>query len=134
MRDAGGVHYYGYDAHSGVRVLTDASGAVTDTYEYDAFGNLLARTGTTANALLYQGELFDFDQGTYPLRAPRSFDPRSERFSTRDTWEGSPRDPLSLNAFLYGSADPINRIDPSGNLDFIQIQAGLASFGGLKWT
>jgi len=32
-----------------VRALTDASGNVTDTYNYDAFGNLLHGTGTTAN-------------------------------------------------------------------------------------
>jgi len=32
-----------------VRALTDASGNVTDTYDYDAFGNLLYDTGTTAN-------------------------------------------------------------------------------------
>ena len=28
--------YYGYDGHGSVRLLTDASGAVTDTYTYDA--------------------------------------------------------------------------------------------------
>jgi YD repeat-containing protein len=56
MKDASGVHYYGYDAHSGVRLLTDASGMVTDTWDYDAFGNVLSRTGTTANAFLYRGE------------------------------------------------------------------------------
>ena len=36
MRDANGLHYYGYDGHSGVRLLMDGSGAVIDTWDYDA--------------------------------------------------------------------------------------------------
>jgi len=43
------VNYYVFDGHGSVRALTDASGNVTDTYDYDAFGNLLYDTGTTAN-------------------------------------------------------------------------------------
>ena len=31
--------FYGYDGMGNVRQLTNAAGAVTDTYEYDAFGN-----------------------------------------------------------------------------------------------
>jgi hypothetical protein len=31
--------YYGYDGMGSVRQLTSAGGTVTDTYEYDAFGN-----------------------------------------------------------------------------------------------
>jgi YD repeat-containing protein len=37
--------YYGYDGHGSVRYLTDTTGAITDTYDYDAFGNLIASTG-----------------------------------------------------------------------------------------
>ena len=33
--------YYGFDGHGSVRYLTDSTGAVTDTYDYDAFGNLI---------------------------------------------------------------------------------------------
>ncbi len=31
--------FYGYDGGGNVRQLTNSTGAVTDTYEYDAFGN-----------------------------------------------------------------------------------------------
>src|SRR6185295_5612139 len=48
--------FYGYDGQGSVRLLTDSAGAVTDTYTYDAFGNLLARTGSTPNDYLYAGE------------------------------------------------------------------------------
>jgi hypothetical protein len=37
------------DGHGSVRGLADTSGNVTDTYDYDAFGNLLHSTGTTPN-------------------------------------------------------------------------------------
>jgi len=63
------THFYGYDGHGSVRYLTDINGAVTDTYTYDAFGNLLARTGTTPNDYLYAGEQHDANVGFYYLRA-----------------------------------------------------------------
>ena len=37
------LSYYGYDGHGSVRFLTDDSGSTTDTYDYDAFGNLSIR-------------------------------------------------------------------------------------------
>ena len=48
---ASGTSYYGYDAHGDVRTLMNASSTVTDTYDYDAFGNLIGSTGTTAKSL-----------------------------------------------------------------------------------
>jgi YD repeat-containing protein len=36
-----GCSYYLYDGHGSVRALADTSGNVTDTYDYDAFGNLI---------------------------------------------------------------------------------------------
>jgi hypothetical protein len=38
-------NFYGYDGFGSVRQLTNLSGTVTDTYEYDAFGVTLSRTG-----------------------------------------------------------------------------------------
>ena len=39
--------YYVYDGHGSVRALADSGGAVTDTYDYDAFGNLIHSTGAS---------------------------------------------------------------------------------------
>jgi YD repeat-containing protein len=61
--------FYGYDGHDSVRYLTDASGGVTDTYTYDAFGVLIHQTGTTPNNYLYAGEQFDSTLGLYYNRA-----------------------------------------------------------------
>ena len=53
------LSFYQSDGHGSVRLLTNASGAITDAYDYDAFGNLLYRSGTTPNDYLYSGEQFD---------------------------------------------------------------------------
>ena len=129
----GSVSYYGYDGHGSVRLLTNASGAVTDTYDYDAFGNLISRTGTTDNEYLYTGERFDANLGFYYLRA-RYMNPSSGRFFTQDSYEGKSSDPLTLHKYLYANADGVNTIDPSGNIGIANlivaagIVIGLASF------
>jgi RHS repeat-associated protein/uncharacterized repeat protein (TIGR01451 family) len=81
------VSYYGYDGGGSVRQLTDTTGAVTDTYAYDAFGNTVAQTGTTFNQFRYRGEQFDSTLGMYNLRA-RYYRPLMGRFLTADKYEG----------------------------------------------
>jgi RHS repeat-associated protein len=105
--------FYGYDGGGNVRQLTSMAGAVTDSYEYDAFGNLLNSTGTTPNAYMYRGEFFDSDLGLYYLRA-RWMNPLSGRFMSRDPFGGYLSVPFSQHAYNYGAADPINWRDPSG--------------------
>jgi RHS repeat-associated protein len=123
------VSFYGYDGHGSVRYLTDAAGAVTDTYTYDAFGTITGRTGTTPNDYLYAGEQFDPNIGFYYLRA-RYLNPDSGRFFTQDTYEGVRHDPASLHKYLYAINDPVNRVDPSGNYPIQTLIVGMA-IGGL---
>ncbi|HWS87495.1 MAG TPA: RHS repeat-associated core domain-containing protein [Pyrinomonadaceae bacterium] len=108
------VSYYGYDGHGSVRSLTDTSGAVTDTYTYDAFGTLISRAGATPNEYLYAGERLDAETGMYHLRA-RYMRPDTGRFWSMDEYEGHNSDPLTLHKYLYGASDPVNKVDPSGN-------------------
>ena len=117
--------WYGYDGHGSVRYLTDATGAVTDTYTYDAFGNLINSTGSTANNYLFAGEQYDPDLGLYYNRA-RYLDVRVGRFWGMDTDEGSPNAPASLHKYLYASANPTNNVDPSGNDDFDMASLGVS--------
>jgi RHS repeat-associated protein len=105
--------FYGYDGAGSVRQLTNVLGAVTDEYEYDAFGNSFTKTGTTPNNYLYRGEQFDSDLGLYYLRA-RYYNPQTGRFLSRDPEDGNPTDPASLHKYLYANGDPINGIDPMG--------------------
>jgi RHS repeat-associated protein len=83
VNNAWTVSYYGYYGFGTVRQLTNASGAVTDTWEYDAFGNVLNHTGSTPNEMLYRGEQYDPDLGLYYLRA-RYYNPQTDRFMSRD--------------------------------------------------
>ena len=106
--------FYGYDSAAGnVRFLSNAAGAVTDTYEYDAFGNQIYRSGTTPNNFLYRGEQFDTDLGLYYLRA-RQYNPATGRFMSRDPEDGDPDEPASLHKYLYADGEPVNLADPTG--------------------
>jgi RHS repeat-associated protein len=111
---AGGTSFYGYDGHASVRLLTDAAGAVTDRYDYDAFGNKIASLGTTPNDFLYSGEQHDATLGLYYLRT-RFYDPSFGRFRSVDSFEGSPFDPKTLHQYLYVHNNPVNSSDPNGN-------------------
>ncbi len=112
--------YYGYDAGGSVRQLFDNTGAVTDTYAYDAFGNTVAQTGTTVNEFQYRGEQYDASLQMYYLRA-RFYVPRKGRFLTADKYEqpcGSSR--IGEGDYAYGADDPVDRIDPDGENSFLE--------------
>jgi len=105
--------FYGYDGGGTVRQLTNLAAAVTDRYNYDAFGNLLNSSGTTPNNYLYRGEQYDPDLNLYYLRA-RYYNPLTGRFMSLDPENGKPIDPKTLHKYLYAGGDPVNRIDPRG--------------------
>jgi len=105
--------FYGLDGHGSVRYLTDSTGAVTDTYDYDAFGNVISQTGSTPNNYLFAGEQFDPALGIYYNRA-RWLDQRNGRFLSMDPLEGEIFDPPSLHRYLYVFANPVNLADHSG--------------------
>jgi RHS repeat-associated protein len=105
--------FYGYDGFGTVRQLTNASGAVTDSFEFDSFGNQITHTGTTPNNYLYRGEAFDSDLGLYYLRA-RWMNPTTGRFLSRDPDNGVITDPATLHKYLYAEGDPVDFGDPSG--------------------
>jgi RHS repeat-associated protein len=117
--------YYVYDGHGSVRALTDKTGTVTDTYDYDAFGVLIHSTGATPNNYLFAGEQFDPDLNLYYNRA-RYLNVSTGRFWSMDSYEADPGAPLSLHKYLYIAADPINGIDPSGNLELTEALGALA--------
>jgi RHS repeat-associated protein len=114
------LSFYGYDGAGSVRQLTNSSGAVTDTYDYDAFGNLLNKTGTTPNNYVYRGEQYDQDLGLYYLRA-RYYNPATGRFLSRDPEDGDYSNPAILHKYLYAHGDPVNLKDPSGRSALVAV-------------
>ena len=113
MDREGKACYYHYDGHGNVRFLTDNDGNITDSYSYDAYGNLLQKKGTTENDFLYTGEQYNANTGLYYLRA-RYMDPSTGTFTSMDRWPGSLSDPVSLHKYLYANANPVTYSDPSG--------------------
>nr|WP_275994433.1 RHS repeat-associated core domain-containing protein [Argonema antarcticum] len=100
-------------------------GAVTDKYNYDAFGNLLSSTGNTNNNYLYRGEQFDPNLGWQYLRA-RYYDPNVGRFPNVDPFEGMQKEPMSRHRYLYGNANPVTYSDPSGEMTLAELDGALA--------
>lgn len=128
----GTLHFYGYDGHGSTSFLLNGSGGITDSYAYDAYGTLIASNGSTVNAYLYTGEQFDSDVGVYLLGA-RQMNPNTGRFLTMDSFQGNQLDPLSLQKYLYGHADPVNNTDPSGKMSVTERGTRVHTFLGKRW-
>ena len=107
--------YYLYNGHGDVVNITDSTGAVVMTYNYDAFGNVTVATGSIQNSILYAGYQFDGESGMYYLNA-RYYDPVVGRFISSDTYLGQLNDPLSLNLYTYCKNEPVMNYDPSGHI------------------
>jgi RHS repeat-associated protein len=128
--------FFIYDGEGDVRALTDEHGNVTDTFDYDGFGNLINRTGNTPNTRLYKGEEYDPDLGLYYLRN-RWYNLATGRFMTGDPLTGNLSEPISQHRYLYANANPVNRIDPNGlsSIAFfsaINISSVLSTIGALN--
>ncbi|MBM3499050.1 MAG: RHS repeat-associated core domain-containing protein [Armatimonadetes bacterium] len=111
MRRNGATSFCHFDAIGSTRALTDGDEAVTDTYLYSAFGNLLASTGSTENPYRYIGEL-GYQQETglsgYYLR---------RRYYVHWLGRFLGKDPLRQggeNAYGYVNNRPTRGTDPGG--------------------
>ncbi|QIZ73023.1 RHS repeat-associated core domain-containing protein [Oxynema aestuarii] len=105
--------FYHVDGLGSTRALTNAAGLVTDTYQYEAYGDLLGSTGNTVNHYLFAGEQYDPNLEQYYLRA-RYYDSETGRFSATDPFEGMLVEPLSLAKYPYVHGNPVNLTDPTG--------------------
>lgn len=110
------TNYYLYNGHGDVAHLANSSGAVTKTYEYDAFGNEKDASEPDVNPFRYCGEYYDLETKTYYLRA-RNYDPTIGRFLSEDPAQSG------LNWYTYCYNNPIFFFDPSG-LEQIVVSGG----------
>jgi len=120
--------FYIYDGRGDVRQLTNSAGAVTDSYEYDAFGHAFTVSGSTPNNYLYNGEQYDPDLALYYQRA-RYYNPASGRFVSQDLYPGELHNLKSLHRYQYTGADPVNYVDPDGmdEVEVVDIEAGVST-------
>ncbi|QKG85333.1 hypothetical protein GXN76_13185 [Kroppenstedtia pulmonis] len=112
------TYYYQTNYRGDVTSLTDSTGAVVATNEYDAFGNLLKETGTVENPYRYAGYRYDDATGLYYLQS-RYYNPDTGRFLTRDGFGGFSNEPLGLNKYGYVFNNPVIKIDPDGHWYFV---------------
>jgi RHS repeat-associated protein len=130
----GRTHFLHADGLGSTRLLTDSTGLLTDLFEYDAFGNTIARIGITHIDYLHRSEQLDSNLGFYYLRA-RYYDPGAGRFTQQDDYMGDNAHPASLHKYRYANSDPVNGSDPSGNMTLMDlgiaqdIQAALRTIG-----
>jgi RHS repeat-associated protein len=120
----GTVSFFGSDGLGSTRFLTSTNGTITDTYTYDAFGTVIASTGSTPNSYLFNGQQSDSTLGGLLYLRQRYDIPSLGRLLTRDADEGVPFDPPTLHKYVYCADNPVNRIDPSGN-DFVDVMASM---------
>ncbi|MFB8798301.1 MAG: putative Ig domain-containing protein [Microcoleus sp.] len=125
--------FYHADGLGSTRLLTNGLGGVTDSYAYDAYGNLIASAGASNNAYLFAGEQRDGETGLDYLRA-RYYDPLVGRFVSADAYEGTLNDPMSLHDYQYAHANPVVNTDPSGYFTLSEFATIGAIIGALSGT
>jgi RHS repeat-associated protein len=109
MLRSGTTSYYQADGLGSLTSLSNPSGALTNTYTYDSFGNLLASTGSLVNSFRCTGREFDTETSLYYYRA-RYYDPNSGRFVSEDPI----RIRGGINLYAYVRNDPVRLTDPDG--------------------
>ncbi len=133
-----GTSYFLSDALGSTRALTNSAGTITDTFEYDAFGNFpeseLPSQPEPATNYLFAGQQYDESLDLYSMRA-RYYDTALGRFLTRDMYPYNYENPVELNRYIYTANNPVNYTDPSGH-DFqsyskITITTSTVVFGAL---
>jgi len=104
--------YFGYDGLGSVRQVTNSTGVVGYSANYDPYGNPLEQFGTLPTHLGFTGEYTD-PSGLLYLRA-RYANPSTGTFLTRDPFEGYMMRAMSRNGYSYAEGNPVNYRDPSG--------------------
>ncbi|MBC8533593.1 RHS repeat-associated core domain-containing protein [Yeguia hominis] len=116
MEHGGKLYYYLYNLQGDVIALCDASTKqIVAKYSYDAWGKLLTKEGTLADAnpFRYRGYYYDSETGMYYLNS-RYYDPEVGRFLNLDAIMVPGDIPTGGNLFSYCRNNPIIHADHTG--------------------
>jgi RHS repeat-associated protein len=103
----GTTYYHAVDHEGTTNVVTDSSGNVVWTGNYEAFGSVIRSNGTLNFTPSYTGKQYDQDTGLYYYNA-RFYDPELGRFLNSD----AARD--GVNWYEYVRDNPLRFDDPTG--------------------
>lgn len=117
MRRNNATYYYTYNARGDVTALVDSNGVVTNSYSYNPRGKHLTSTESVENPYRYASYRYDIETGLYYLQN-RYYSPDLMRFITRDSEKDKVGEVDTSNYYHYADGNPINNIDPDGNLFF----------------
>ncbi len=101
--------YYEADVLGSVTSLSNPTAGLTNSYIYDAFGNLTTTSGTLANPFQFTGRDSDPETSLYYYRA-RYYAPQIGRFISEDPTQFGGGN----NFFVYARNNPVRFNDPSG--------------------
>ncbi|NRA25980.1 MAG: RHS repeat-associated core domain-containing protein [Opitutales bacterium] len=117
------------DHNGSIMSLVRSDGETILNRQYDAYGNITYQEGNGWTTLGYNGERVGTADGLIWIRA-RHYNPRLRRWMQRDDFSGFPERPQSRNRYTYAEGDPVNNIDPSGNVAILPLVAAAAFVGG----
>lgn len=119
------VYHFHADSTGSVLALTSGqTGSVVDSYAYTPYGKLLGHDGTSEQPFTYVGiwgvHQISADGPYYNMKA-RTYDAGTGRFLSRDPLWPSGDDPIDVNPYVYAKTDPIQIIDPEGEIGFFAV-------------
>ena len=124
---AGGTYYYLHDALGSVMALTDSTGRVVNSYDYDPYGNAVAATESVANPFRWIGAIWDSATQLYKM-GDRYYSPSVGRFTQIDPAH------QCLNGYSYAADNPVNLSDPSGDVIWASCAGSWSSWNwGWGW-
>ena len=129
----GTVYYYITNLQGDVMSLERADGGSGASYAYDAWGNIIAMSGTLAelNPLRYRGYVYDQETGFYYLNS-RYYDPAVGRFINPDAAIGQVGNIKGNNMFTYALNNPVMYSDLTGNWPKLStVLAGVAAVAAI---
>ncbi len=109
------ITYYHGD-HLGSSIVVSDEVGILSQHTYRSFGETVPDGGQNYTPEYgFTGQRFDEELEIYDYGA-RWYDPAFGRFLQPDALVPDPLDPQSFNPYTYVLNDPVNRIDPTGNL------------------
>ena len=132
--DQGNTQFYHFDFIGHTLALSDGTGALTDAYATDAFGDFYAHNGATQQPFVFLGKYgIEYEgNGHYHIRA-REYDAANGRFWSKDMAAMGIGTQLT-NKYIYGLNNPYSFIDVDGNTPINYGAGSVAGFNDFSFS